>query len=119
MRKLGVHQASPAKQQLYTTATKEPNAQVAPGHAGAGAVAGGDSAQFGPGANAVVDVNASQQSPLQPKQPDPSEFRPFGFSNTLAQQDILQASKAGGLRADTTDIDGGQSDKQMARPAQA
>lgn len=59
-----MHQASPAKQELYTTATKEPNAQEALGDAGAGAVAGGDSAQFGPGENKVVDVNASQQSPL-------------------------------------------------------
>ena len=88
---------------------------MTPGNAGAGAAAGGGSAQFGPSANKVVDVNASQQSPLQQKQPDPSEFRPFGFSNTLAQQDILEASKTGGLRADPADIDGGQ----MARAAQA
>ena len=115
MRKLGVHQASPVKQELDTTATKEPTAQVALGDAGVAAVAGGDSAQFGPGANKVVDVNASQQSPFQQKQPDPREFRPFGFSNTLGQQDILHASKTGGLRADPTDIDGGQ----MAQPASA
>lgn len=50
---------------------------------------------------------------VQKQEADPREFRPFGFSNTLTQQDILQAGKTGGLRADPADIDGGPKTGQV------